>query len=309
MEGMERKLDHLVNGQITISRQLEEVLSRSEKRAGASSRAPLPSFLNPPGAPTRRASRVMAGGIDPGGGAGGATRRASHVVNPDESIFASQETYGKDVDSLVRDDDDNRGETKTEEPIEKSGSFQQPLTEKNYPTSSVADAQEPTESTLAAADSDNDSDDSEDEKKFRAINQFRLIDTNGNRRLDLDEILSGAKILGLTDSEARSMYNKMEKDEGDEVVLDKFLKMYEHMRATTLSDEIAAPILRDTGEWMIDPRSNFRITWDLTVMMPFLLYLVIMLPFRFAFDNDARTFSWIYWFETIIGESLIIPSF
>jgi len=275
---IEGKVDQLADGQVEISRQLELLISISKSKRRGSAGSPLN-----PSRDTRRPSR----GMDPYTG---------------EPLYVSQDT-----NNFVRANDHDRNETKTEEPSGPNGIegsdylSQQPLAG-NDSTVPMSDTQESARSADAGAESD-DSADSADEKKDRAINQFRLIDTNGNRRLDLDEILSGAKILGLTDNEARTMYNKMDKDNSDEVELDKFLHMYEHMRAATLSEMGSAPIKREGSAWMVSPRSNLRISWDLTVMMPLLLYLLVMLPFRFAFNNEARIYSWIYWFESIIGKS------
>jgi hypothetical protein len=284
---IEEKVDRLADGQVEISRQLELLISmsKSKRRSSAGSRDRALNPLNP----TRRPSR----GVDPYTG---------------EPLIVSQDIMSSNINNFVRAADHDRDETKTEEPsapnlgMEGSADLsQQPLAD-NDSTMPMSDTQESSGSADAGAESD-DSADSADEKKSRAINQFRLIDTNGNRRLDLDEILSGAKILGLTDNEAKTLFNKIDKDNSDEVELEKFLQMYEHMRATTLSDMSSTSIKRRASAWMVNPRSNVRISWDLTVMMPLLLYLLVMLPFRFAFNNEARIYTWIYWFESIIGKS------
>eukprot|EP00613_Pedinella_sp_CCMP2098_P050289 CAMPEP_0171819112 /NCGR_PEP_ID=MMETSP0992-20121227/2028_1 /TAXON_ID=483369 /ORGANISM="non described non described, Strain CCMP2098" /LENGTH=198 /DNA_ID=CAMNT_0012433351 /DNA_START=42 /DNA_END=635 /DNA_ORIENTATION=+ len=54
----------------------------------------------------------------------------------------------------------------------------------------------------------------------------------------------------------------------------------------------------DTG--MINPKNKFRMCWDLGVVMPLLVYLAIVLPFRLTFENEAPNFSSVYWFEFII---------
>ena len=50
---------------------------------------------------------------------------------------------------------------------------------------------------------------------------------------------------------------------------------------------------------MINPKNSFRMTWDLAVLLPLLLYLTIMMPFRLCFVNDPVQFSGIYYFECV----------
>jgi len=45
---------------------------------------------------------------------------------------------------------------------------------------------------------------------------------------------------------------------------------------------------------------RFRMTWDLALIMPFLIYLAVVMPFRLCFANEAVVDSGIYWFEFII---------
>jgi hypothetical protein len=62
--------------------------------------------------------------------------------------------------------------------------------------------------------------------------------------------------------------------------------------------ELAAlSILNDSDAWMINPKNKFRLGWDLGVIVPLLIYLAIMMPFRLSFDNEAQRFSLVYWFE------------
>jgi hypothetical protein len=41
-------------------------------------------------------------------------------------------------------------------------------------------------------------------------------------------------------------------------------------------------------------------TWDLGVILPMILYLCVMMPFRLCFENEPVFSSQIYWFEFII---------
>jgi len=51
---------------------------------------------------------------------------------------------------------------------------------------------------------------------------------------------------------------------------------------------------------MINPRAKFRLIWDMCLLMPLLLYLTFMMPFRICFANDPAIFSGPYWFEFMI---------
>eukprot|EP00614_Pseudopedinella_elastica_P029832 CAMPEP_0172624572 /NCGR_PEP_ID=MMETSP1068-20121228/137649_1 /TAXON_ID=35684 /ORGANISM="Pseudopedinella elastica, Strain CCMP716" /LENGTH=181 /DNA_ID=CAMNT_0013433583 /DNA_START=32 /DNA_END=574 /DNA_ORIENTATION=+ len=46
-------------------------------------------------------------------------------------------------------------------------------------------------------------------------------------------------------------------------------------------------VLNDSDAWMINPKNQFRMTWDIGLIMPFLLYLTIVMPFRLCFANEA----------------------
>ena len=59
-------------------------------------------------------------------------------------------------------------------------------------------------------------------------------------------------------------------------------------------------IANDSSEGMINPKGGFRMSWDLGVLLPFLVYLTIVMPFRLTFVNEAVQFSGIYWFEFLI---------
>lgn len=52
--------------------------------------------------------------------------------------------------------------------------------------------------------------------------------------------------------------------------------------------------------WMINPRNQFRMAWDLGLIMPFLVYLTVVMPFRLCFANEARYGQPVYFFEFTI---------
>ena len=67
-----------------------------------------------------------------------------------------------------------------------------------------------------------------------------------------------------------------------------------------------AKILNDSDMWMINPKNAFRMGWDLGVVMPLLVYLTIVMPFRLTFENEAPLFTPIYWWEFLIDMLFII---
>jgi len=60
---------------------------------------------------------------------------------------------------------------------------------------------------------------------------------------------------------------------------------------------------------MINPKSSFRMTWDLAALLPLLLYLTVMMPFRLCFANDPKPFTGIYVFEFAIDMIFIADIF
>jgi hypothetical protein len=121
-----------------------------------------------------------------------------------------------------------------------------------------------------------------------------------------EQIMSGAKILRLSVAEARAMFDSLEKNDDETVHMDKFLEVYKMQRATTSSKDDEKPAAhhkirqRDADALSINPKGNFRITWDLAVMMPLLLYLTVMIPFRLSFGHEATLYSWVYWLEFMV---------
>lgn len=65
-------------------------------------------------------------------------------------------------------------------------------------------------------------------------------------------------------------------------------------------------VINESGAWMIDPTKAFRITWDIGVLMPFLIYLLFSMPFRLCFQNDPVCYTGIYWFELTIEVAFIV---
>lgn len=45
---------------------------------------------------------------------------------------------------------------------------------------------------------------------------------------------------------------------------------------------------------------RFKMSWDLAIVMPLLVYLAVMIPFRLCFDNEPKILSPSYWFEFTI---------
>jgi hypothetical protein len=74
-------------------------------------------------------------------------------------------------------------------------------------------------------------------------------------------------------------------------------------------DEPIKVILVESDAWMINPTKKFRMTWDLCLIMPFLVYLTVMMPFRLCFANEARFGTGLYWFEFMIDIIFIMDIF
>lgn len=41
-------------------------------------------------------------------------------------------------------------------------------------------------------------------------------------------------------------------------------------------------------------------TWDLGIILPMIVYLCVMMPFRLCFENEPFFSSHMYWFEFVI---------
>jgi hypothetical protein len=91
----------------------------------------------------------------------------------------------------------------------------------------------------------------------------------------------------------------MKKNEDGEVGMDDYLAAYSLRQTENKVGKIKF-ITKDTGDWMFNPRNNFRLSWDLGLMMPLLVYLTVVLPFRLTFENEAPLFTWVYWLEFMI---------
>jgi len=59
--------------------------------------------------------------------------------------------------------------------------------------------------------------------KEKAEEKFRALDTDGNCALSLDEVISGAELLGLSEDEARAYFAELDADGSGEVDMDEFL--------------------------------------------------------------------------------------
>jgi len=59
-------------------------------------------------------------------------------------------------------------------------------------------------------------------------------------------------------------------------------------------------IINPSDKWMINPKSRFRMMWDIGIIMPFLVYLSVMMPYRMCFAKEAVLGSTVYWLEFMI---------
>mmetsp|Transcript_9926 Transcript_9926/g.22814 ORF Transcript_9926/g.22814 Transcript_9926/m.22814 type:complete len:504 (-) Transcript_9926:1962-3473(-) len=65
-------------------------------------------------------------------------------------------------------------------------------------------------------------------------------------------------------------------------------------------------VLNESDAWKINPKNKFRMGWDLFLIMPFLIYMTIAMPFRLCFANDPIIFTPMYWFEFMIDMMFIL---
>ena len=56
-------------------------------------------------------------------------------------------------------------------------------------------------------------------------------------------------------------------------------------------------VIVEKHPYMINPAGLPRMFWDFLVVMPVLLYLVVIMPYRIAFENDPKIYTPVYWFE------------
>eukprot|EP00614_Pseudopedinella_elastica_P009436 CAMPEP_0172599062 /NCGR_PEP_ID=MMETSP1068-20121228/19154_1 /TAXON_ID=35684 /ORGANISM="Pseudopedinella elastica, Strain CCMP716" /LENGTH=747 /DNA_ID=CAMNT_0013399195 /DNA_START=167 /DNA_END=2406 /DNA_ORIENTATION=+ len=68
-------------------------------------------------------------------------------------------------------------------------------------------------------------------------------------------------------------------------------------------------VLNESDAWKINPKNKFRMGWDLFLIMPFLIYMTIAMPFRLCFANDPIIFTPMYWFEFMIDMIFIVDIF
>jgi len=57
------------------------------------------------------------------------------------------------------------------------------------------------------------------------------------------------------------------------------------------------PVLVESSVGMINPKNTFRRCWDLCLILPILVYLMVVSPFRLCFANEAVVYTDIFWFE------------
>jgi len=95
--------------------------------------------------------------------------------------------------------------------------------------------------------------------------------------------------LGSFSSEGRSADSFRLQSEGYEQALKVKTKMQRQFH-----------VVRSDPGYMLNPKTRFKMTWDLAAVMPLLVYLAVMIPFRLCFDNEPVLFSPAYWFEFTI---------
>jgi hypothetical protein len=100
--------------------------------------------------------------------------------------------------------------------------------------------------------------------------------------------------------DAKSLFDSLEKTSTGEVKMEDYLVAYKRRTAQFEAGGGSTVIIDENGEWMLNPRNQFRLTWDIAIIMPLLVYLTIMLPFRLAFANEPPLNSWVYWVEFLI---------
>ena len=54
------------------------------------------------------------------------------------------------------------------------------------------------------------------------------------------------------------------------------------------------------GHFGINPKGRFRMGWDLAIVLPLLVYLAVIMPFRLCFNNEPEFGTPIYWVEFTI---------
>lgn len=51
---------------------------------------------------------------------------------------------------------------------------------------------------------------------------------------------------------------------------------------------------------------RFRLSWDLVLVMPCLVYLCVAMPFRLCFGNEAPLFTYMYFWEFFIDMVFLV---
>ena len=167
-------------------------------------------------------------------------------------------------------------------------------------------------------------------KRDEAIAQFQALDRDGNGLLDLEEVITGAELLKLSKAEARRWFREIDTNRNGQVSVLEFLDKYRRMTTsfnvsgyssrekTYLSAENGEgsqkDMLRLTNEnnsksnilmtkeqrnkkdvkrriCMADPHSSPRIAWDILLIIPLLIYLSIVLPFKLCTGFQNRSLS------------------
>ena len=57
---------------------------------------------------------------------------------------------------------------------------------------------------------------------------------------------------------------------------------------------------KSPGVFGINPKGRFRMGWDLAIVLPLLVYLAVIMPFRLCFNNEPAFGTPVYWIEFTI---------
>ena len=91
-----------------------------------------------------------------------------------------------------------------------------------------------------------------DKMKESGAKRFREVDTDGNGKLDYDEVIAGAKFLHMTEDEAGKWFIEIDKDGSGDIDLEEFLAKYQ---AYTISHAyVHAAMATESSQANIGPR-------------------------------------------------------
>lgn len=73
-----------------------------------------------------------------------------------------------------------------------------------------------------------------------------------------------------------------------------------------IPEEYRAKVMKADDHMMINPKKPFRMGWDMLILMPLLMYLLVSLPFRLCFQNEPDLGSGMFYFELMIEIIFIV---